>query len=252
LWGSDRSGLYAYSINQQKKVWQKSKRDLGRYESYYSPKGNNQGMYFIYKYSNYRTDSIYETRFYVDAKNWEEVEIKLTDSNEGISTVIDNTMYLYGPNNKYVSVNIPTWKTNWCISGDWKRNFIKKENKWISLKHTIDLTTGEVSFSGNRYDFNSLFHEWGDYFVTSASAGHEAGQEMFLVDKGFEKFYRPHFVYDGELPCDLEIFIEQENSIVFVNTEDKERTVAYFNYGGKTHFMGVKIIQDSWEDYKEP
>lgn len=238
-YGNTRDAIFAYSLSSKRKVWEK--KSVGRYNKLYGPEGDGSGVLFYHKYSNYRTDSTQEKMYFVSTGDWKEIEIKAADPYVGFSAIDGNTFYFYGRENKYYSVEIPTFKVNWCISGGWKRPFIKKDNKWIATNHEVDELSGEVTITNN-YAWNHIFSEWGDYYVLTAFDGD--ADYLYLASQDYKKIYRPTFLFDGELPCNLEQVIS-DGKIRIANTADKDKSVAYFNCNGKTYFMGVKINLES-------
>lgn len=241
-YGSYKNGIFAYSLREKQNIWER--KELGRYDNVYAPKGDENGVIFIYEYENFRSDTTYKTMYFVSTGEWQETEVKAVDPYVGFAAIDGYTIYFYGRDNAYYSVNVPDWKVNWCISGDWRRPFIKKENKWISTDHEIDVVTGEITVTSN-YAWNYIFSEWGDFYVLTAFDGDI--DHLYLSTKDYKKIYKPNFVYEGKFPCDMNKVIE-DRQIMIANNTDPNRSVAYFNCNGKTHFMGVTINKESISD----
>ena len=243
--GSYDTEVFIYSLNQQKKVWSSTEIDLGPYHNYYGPEGDNAGMFFYHKYFNYRNDSLFEEIYYVSPVDWEITEIKIDKPVKGFSAVEQNTVYFYGSDNRYYSVNLTGWKVNWCLSGDWRWTFLKKNGKWIAVNHEINVATGKLTRTNN-YSWNKTFAEWGDYYVLTAFDGDV--DHLFLSMKNYEKYYKIKFVTEQELPCDLD-HVVYDGKIRFASTESLDESVAYFNCNGKTHIMGIKLLENTKRKY---
>jgi hypothetical protein len=251
FWGSDHLGLYAYSVNQRKKIWEKSKKGLQRYENYFLSKGNDFGAYYYYIYNNFRTDSTLKKDFYINAADWSETEIMPSVDDLTISSLRGKSIYLTSSDeSKYFSVDITTWKANWCISGDWKRSFLENRDELVSVDHTINLTTGDVVMNNEQVEWMQPIIEWGDFYVLKSSEGHGANEHIFLSQKDFKKYYEINILSEEQLPCDLQQAI-WEGSFTVSSSDNKDRSVAYFNCNGKTYLLGVRILRDSFKEYRK-
>jgi len=134
---------------------------------------------------------------------------------------------------------------NWCLSGDWRWTFLKKNGKWIAVNHEINVATGKLTRTNN-YSWNKTFAEWGDYYVLTAFDGDV--DHLFLSMKNYEKYYKIKFVTEQELPCDLD-HVVYDGKIRFASTESLDESVAYFNCNGKTHIMGIKLLENTKRKY---
>lgn len=165
IWMSGYYDIYAYSLNQRKKEWSKSTRELLRNEFFQLGHGNDYGGEFTYKYRNRRIDSTYQLNYYVDTNTWTERVVKTNNEEFELLYLDDSIMYFDGSDRIRVAVNIATGKAVSCEKGYWRRSSIVHGTEHIFLNHTLDEVTGEVAPTGNKYRFDGLHSEWGDYIL---------------------------------------------------------------------------------------
>lgn len=251
FWGSDHFGIYAYSLSKQKKVWEKSTKGLQRYENYFLFKGNNLGAHFYYMYNNYRIDSTLKKDFFVRTTDWTEVEIELSEINASLTSFEGNSMYFTSlDENTFMAVDIDSWTTKWCISGDWRRFFLEDGDGLVSVDHTINLSNGKVTMNNTETAWMQPIVKWGSLYVLKSSEGHGANEHIFLSQKDFTKYYEVNIVPGEQLPCNLYQVI-WEGGFKMSNSGDKDRSVGYFTCNNKTYLVGLRLISDSFKEYGE-